>query len=111
MGRNKDNAPVGNTCPMIDEVISAIESADWSEVSFHTAESVKEIMEKIRSANLELRNWGNEECNRANSFERDFDDAERTVKAQKEDLKFYIGENESLIKELNDAQFQLNPPF
>ena len=84
MARNRDYAPVGNTCPMIDEVISAIESVDWSENTFHTAQSVSEIMEKIRSANLELRNWGNDEFKRAEELEKDLDYANREIEQLKD---------------------------
>ena len=83
MARNRDYAPVGNTCPLIDEVISAIESADWSENTFHTAQSVSEIMEKIRSANLELRNWGNDEFKRAEELDKDLDYANREIEQLK----------------------------
>lgn len=70
--------PVGNTCPMIDKVSAAVQSAikelndcdtcsmspnDWQSV-IESAESelsgVAGIMEDIRSANSALRDWGSE---------------------------------------------------
>ncbi len=96
MGRNYDNAPIGNTCPMIDEVISGINSVDWSDNTFHTSDSLGETMEKIRSANLTLRNWGNDECKRANELDNDLDyanrqikDLEAEVKSLKADIDYY----------------------
>lgn len=60
MNRRTDNAPIGHTCPMINEVISAIESLVMPEDCWWTKEGVLEIMEKIRSANDQLRTWGND---------------------------------------------------
>lgn len=58
-----DNAPIKNTCPIINDVIRYIEgfreefSNEDNDLDFHCALGV---MEDIRAANLELRNWGND---------------------------------------------------
>ena len=89
MGRFNDNAPVGNTCPIIDDVVSYIEhfreefSNEDNDIDFHFALGV---MEDIRSANLELRNWGND------------------LYQELEELK---KERDNLIDELNDSEEEL----
>ena len=63
--------PVGNTCPLIDEVIKGIENAvkELNAInkvldSYPIASSISEIenlhdvMEQIRRANTALRDWG-----------------------------------------------------
>lgn len=63
MGRYNDNAPIGNTCPIIDDVCRYIEGfreqydTDSADYDFDMALGV---LEDIRGANLELRNWGND---------------------------------------------------
>ena len=57
--RHKDHSPVGHTCPWIDEAIDVLRN---SECGYNTAEvnSAIQALEKVRSANDELRSWGNE---------------------------------------------------
>ena len=63
MGYYDDNAPIKNTCPIINDVVSYLEkfredfSNEDNDLDFHFALGV---MEDIRAANLELRNWGND---------------------------------------------------
>lgn len=89
MGRFDDNAPIGNTCPIIDDVVNYIEnfreefSNEDNDIDFHFALGV---MEDIRSANLELRNWGND------------------LYQELEELK---KERDNLIDELNDSEEEL----
>lgn len=69
--------PVGNTCPTIDEIIADLEGCvenlkgstvqNISDVVDDTVKTIKSIykdynspIEKVRSANQSLRNWGNE---------------------------------------------------
>ena len=92
MARYRDNAPVGYTCPMIDQVISFLEKIDWNledeeenDLSIECKEMV-EVMEKIRKANDTLRTWGNEEYNLKNKYEEERDDLEKEVK----NLKSYL---------------------
>lgn len=89
MGRFDDNAPIGNTCPIIDDVVNYIEnfreefSNEDNDIDFHFALGV---MEDIRSANLELRNWGND------------------LYQELEELK---KERDNLIDELDDSEEEL----
>ena len=93
MGRNRDNAPVGHTCPKIDQVISFLEKIDWNleedeeekDLSIECKEMV-EVMEQIRKANDSLRTWGNEEYNSKNEYEEERDDLEKEVKNLRSDL-------------------------
>lgn len=59
MARYKDHSPVSHTCPWIDEAIEVLEN---SECSYNTdvVNSAIKALEKVRSANDELRSWGNE---------------------------------------------------
>jgi hypothetical protein len=54
MARNRDNAPVGHTCPKINQVISFLEKIDWDlsdddekDLSIECKEMV-EVMEEKR---------------------------------------------------------------
>jgi chromosome segregation ATPase len=89
MSRFNDNAPVKNTCPIIDDVIRYIESFreelgnEENDIDFHFALGV---MEDIRSANSELRDWGN---------------------SLYDDLHHVEKERDNLIDELDDSQSEL----
>lgn len=112
MARHNDNAPIGHTCPIIDNVIGKMESAknEADYISKHPEEdsseeantilgelvdAIKEI-EDVRSANSELRDWGNEEYNRAEEAEGERDEAIR----DKEYLQEEIGELKAKIEEM-----------
>lgn len=69
----RDNAPVPYTCPVIDEIISAIDSVEWEETSWHK-EYLLEKMEYIRSANSSLREWGNERQDAYDKLENKIDE-------------------------------------
>jgi hypothetical protein len=108
MRRQRDNAPIGNTCPDIDKVIEVLagvsdrlrELSDKIDCNLFEAEcndifeqsgNLKNLfdgrrspLEELRSANETLRNWGNAECQRA-------DEAEDEVKS----LRSQISELES----------------
>lgn len=57
----KDVSPVRETCPMIDEVIAFIESTESEDISRSAITDIVHVMEEIRKANRELREWGNDE--------------------------------------------------
>lgn len=67
-----------HTCPLIDDAINH--------------------MEKVRSANGELRDWGREQYDRATEAERELDKALRTI----EDHEQTITDLKSQISELDD---------
>lgn len=122
---NYDNAPIGNTCPIIDNVIGKMDVAkDEAEyISNHPEEdssdeannilaeltdAIKEI-EVVRNANSELRSWGNEEYNRAEEAEKERDEAIRDkeyLQEEIDELKSKIEELEAqLITEKNKKEF------
>lgn len=105
MPRNRDNAPVGNTCPMIDGVLDCIHTLYKSseEMSKGELDYMVQTLEKIRHHNEELRSWGNEECDKATDLEKELDNSKDEVSALEEDIKEYKSE----IKELENQLFQL----
>ncbi len=113
MARNRDNAPIGNTCPKIDQVIRFLEKIDWSlddkekDLSIECKEIV-EIMEEIRNANDTLRTWGNEEYNSKNEYEEEKDDLEKEVKNLKSDLSDMIDEIKDLKVEIDNLEEKLS---
>ncbi len=99
----RDNAPVPHTCPMINEIISAIESIEWGEDSYWTKEELVEKMEKIRSANSKLRDWGNEKHTECDTLEDEKSDLEkdiRNLEDEKSNLERDITELNQRIEEL-----------
>lgn len=96
MGR--DNSGIDNTCPKIDEVISAVNSVNWDEDNYWDAKKVIEIMEEIRKANTDLREWGNQMYRERDELQDQLDDLERENK----DLKSNIDEFEMQVNELEN---------
>lgn len=113
--RRGDNAPIGQTCPMIDDVISTIDSAvehvlaeverieddELSDaISSHVASlpdltrGRQSLMERIRSANDELRTWGNEQHHQREEAEAERDALQRRV----DDLESEIADLKSELR-------------
>jgi benzoyl-CoA reductase/2-hydroxyglutaryl-CoA dehydratase subunit BcrC/BadD/HgdB len=89
MPRN-DNTGVPQTCPYIDEVIRFIEDVKWQEGQEDDAQTVVEIcktLEKIRSMNTDLRDFGNQEYKRAEEAESDRDYYEKQVKSLEDEVE------------------------
>ena len=112
---SRDNAPIKNTCPTIDNIIGRMESAlaEAEYIYKHPEEDstdeagtiISELanaivdMENIRDDNTELRAWGNEEYERAEYAEGERDDAIRDteiLREELEELKTKIEELESV---------------
>jgi|GEM_PF-2338118 len=109
-----DKAPISNTCPTINSIISKMESAlnDAKYILNHPEEDstdeakliIEELtdaisgMEDIRTDNHTLREWGNEEYDRADYAEDERDDALR----DKELLEDEVSELKSKIEELEE---------
>ena len=75
-----DNAPVGNTCPTIDEVIAFIDSIVPDEnLERQEIEHIKNLIEDIRSANSQLREWGNDNHERAETLEEELKSIDKRV--------------------------------
>jgi chromosome segregation ATPase len=109
MARWNDNAPVGNTCPKIDDVISLVDNLKGydinNEIEFSDMEidvkSVNNIMENIRSDNSELREWGNE-------LHREKTDLENTVYQLKQRVSELERENSNYYDEIKDLEEQIS---
>lgn len=93
MARYRDYAPVGNTCPKIDGVISLISQMDY-ELSDDDNDDKKEkekeanvLLESIRSDNASLREWGNAEYLRAEELEKERDSLQSEVDRLKNEIK------------------------
>lgn len=54
----RDNSPVGYTCPLIDSVIRVLNDCEC-EYNSHDIQTAINDLEKVRSMNDELRDWGN----------------------------------------------------
>jgi predicted RNase H-like nuclease (RuvC/YqgF family) len=114
MARYRDNAPIGHTCPKIDQVISFLEKIEWNlededekDLSIECKEMV-EVMEEIRKANDTLRTWGNEEYNSKNEYEEERDDLEKEVKNLKSDLSDLQDEITNLKADIETLEEKLS---
>jgi predicted nuclease with TOPRIM domain len=106
MSRYRDNSGISNTCPKIDEVISAINSVNWGEDSYWDANRVIEIMEEIRKANSDLRDWGNQMCRERDELQDEFDYLKRENDKLQDDVNDYekqVIELEHKIDSLEDV--------
>lgn len=103
--RNRDNAPIGHTCPMIDAVVAFIENIDWANneeekaLKDHANKMLQEL-ENIRKANTTLRDWGNEQCNLAADYESEVYDLKKENATQASEIQDLKSEIKSLEKEV-----------
>lgn len=108
MSRYIDNSEIDNTCPKIDEVISAIVSVNWDEDSYWDVKILTEIMEKIRKANSDLRDWGNQIYRERNELQDQLDDLEKENKKLKSDVDYYENKVEKLENKIDSLEDELN---
>lgn len=99
----RDNAPIGDTCPMINEVIDACNDVDWTVSNRYTLKSVTEIMEKIRTANATLREWGNELCEQTSDLESEIDDLKSDLKEKESEIEYLNDQIKELQKQLDNG--------
>ncbi len=92
MGRYTDQAPVGNTCPIIDEVIAFLENIEFnlddedeSDLDVGRKHSLN-LLERIRTANQTLREWGNEMYQDREYWEKDSDEKAREIISLQEQI-------------------------
>lgn len=120
MARYRDNAPIKNTCPDINQMQSNLESMARILEGFHTEDKwqEKEIidsiydlyqmsksLENLRNQNQELRDWGNSECARVEELEKDLDYANQQLSELESDLKYAnerISDLENQLEESTD---------
>lgn len=90
MGSNRDYSPVGQTCPMINDVIGFLEYAhtidDKDELKSQAIVFIDE-MEKIRSANKELREWGNDLQKQVLNLEDSIEDLEKEMRYKDREIE------------------------
>lgn len=100
--KNKDHAPIGNTCPHIDEAQWHMDdfASDLESVAKRIREYGKEL-EKLRHENATLREWGNDECKRANEYESEADELRKQLETANDEIQ-------SLIQEVKDYEKQIN---
>lgn len=102
MGRYTDYAPIENTCPMIDDVISTLLSIDWNLEDENECElnqrfiRLQGVMEDIRCANSTLREWGNEQFKTVMDLEKEVQEKNETISVLqieieqlKKDIEYY----------------------
>ena len=110
-GSMYDNAPIGNTCPLIDSIINRMEQSkseaeyirrdtdnyndEVSVISYELDSAISE-MEDIRDANSELREWGNEEYERAEYEKDERDNLIKKIEDLREELDNLRAEKEDL---------------
>lgn len=102
------SCPVDYTCPIIDKVIAFINEAKSKMVNYDAladligdeGNAVIELMEEIRSANGDIRAWGEEQEKRA-------DDAEEQVSDLKNEVDELSDEITSLEKDIADCNKEL----
>lgn len=111
MSKKHYREPVKNTCPTIDKVIDAIDSAkrdlkraisvselerarSEAEDSYGHLDKLDQLMEKLRSDNELPREWGNDEANRVDELE-----------SEQEELR---NENDELKREIERLNSQLD---
>lgn len=105
MGRYEDNAPVGHTCPDINEAQNISSNViDTIDASLSVFQETKDYLngliqqlELLRSENSTLRDWGNECHDLCESLEDDVSELTR----ENEDLK---NENAQLKDEIEDLK-------
>lgn len=103
----RDNAPVPHTCPMIDEIISAIDSVDWTDTYWDKKDLI-ETMEKIRKANNSLRNWGNDKHTECEQLEDQINDLEKDMKYKDREIEGLVDEIKDLKHEVSKLEYELS---
>lgn len=106
MARGGDNAPVGQTCPKIDDVISTCKEIYQSseEMTMGELKSIEQTMEKIRSDNSALRDWGNKMCDELQEMEKDKDYYQDLAETYEKDIANLKSEIKDLEKELSQSE-------
>lgn len=103
MGRYHDNSGVSNTCPLINEVIDFVGNLDYEDILPYEKTKIINILEQIRSMNLSLRDWGNEQCNLNESNEKEVDYLTRQITSLEQEIDYFkmqLASSERRVEEL-----------
>jgi predicted nuclease with TOPRIM domain len=73
----KDHSGIKETCPWIDEVQTFIDSLE--EVPQSEKDAMSNILEEVRGANADLREWGNSLYSEIQDLQSQLDNIERLV--------------------------------
>jgi len=109
----RDNAPIGNTCPMINNVIDVLNNLDSYDVNnsdelLEMQSEVKkgiEILEQIRSANSDLREWGNDLYCDKEDLEKENDNLKDEVSELQSKISQLESEIDEIQIELDNVQY------
>ena len=94
----RDNTGVKHTCPLIDEVIIFIDAlCEDKETDPHHSEKtmMTNTMEKIRKANINLRDFGNEQFKRAEDLEEENERIKTVIERLREENKYLSERSEA----------------
>ena len=105
MSRRGDNAPVSQTCPKIDDVISSMKELYLSSepMSKWEMNQLEKTMESIRKDNSDLRDWGNQMYNELYEMEKDRDYYQKLAEryeSEVEDLKIEVNKLENELENI-----------
>ncbi len=110
----RDNAPVKETCPLIDSVISFIDSMqgmvsseDEKEFKIESKHAL-DTLEKIRTANSKLREWGNEKHTEVDKLEDEKNDLESKLDRLRDQITDLNKELANTQRELEDKIDELD---
>lgn len=110
MGRYHDNSGIANTCPLINEVIGFIEGQD-EDTTAEEKRNILNTLEQVRSMNLSLRDWGNEESRLKEEGEESICDLEKQISELEKEidsLKYQLDLSEKRVEELEYKINEIN---
>lgn len=91
----KREAPVGHTCPHIDNVIGEITNAvKILDDLYHS----NGPLEELREENAKLREWGNELVEELEEAEKELDEVRRELESANDKIEYLQG----LVRELEE---------
>ena len=101
MSRYNDYTGISYTCPLIDEIIDAINQVDWEKIDspFYLT-GLDGTLEQIRAMNGELRDFGNEHFKASEEWEKEHDEQKainHDLEQEIENLKNYVSEIENTL--------------
>lgn len=101
-----DNAPVKETCPLIDDVKSVLFYLNDGETP--DIKDALDLLEKIRDANSKLREWGNEQYNRAEDLEKEYEHKKGQLEGEIKDLTKEVEELQEEVYDLKQEIREMN---
>lgn len=110
MAYRGDPTGVDQTCPLIDQVISYLNDIEWDEGEEDLATDATrmvQVLEMIRKANSKLRDFGTEQYDRANEFEKDLERSSSRIDELEHYCKNYEKQISNLEENVSDLETQL----